>query len=131
MPRGDETILVVDDERMILDVTVETLNRLGYRTLVARNGQEALDVANSYQETIDLCLLDIAMPIMGGVEAYPLLRKIRPNLKVIVCTGFEEELVSHALLSTGVSAILLKPFRPSALAQEIRKTLDQTAASGS
>ncbi|MCC6695210.1 MAG: response regulator [Candidatus Hydrogenedentes bacterium] len=128
LPHGTETVLVVDDERMIADVMQETLKRLGYRTLVARDGREAVDVARSYKAPIDLALLDIAMPVMGGADAFPLLKEIHPNMKVIVCTGFEQELISGELLRSGVDAFLLKPFRLASLAQEVRKVLDTTAS---
>ena len=124
LPHGTETVLVVDDERMIADVMQETLKRLGYRTLVARDGREAVDVARGYKAPIDLALLDIAMPVMGGADAFPLLKEIHPKMKVIVCTGFEQELISGELLRSGVDAFLLKPFRLSLLAQEVRKVLD-------
>lgn len=127
LPKGGETVLIADDERMLLDVIVETLSRLGYRVLAANNGQEAIDIARRHEGTIHVCLLDMAMPVMGGAEAFPLLKKMRPDMKIIICTGFEEELVSHTLLGAGVSSILLKPFRPANLAQEIRKVLEQGA----
>lgn len=129
VPAGEETILVVDDERMILEVTAETLRRLGYRTLTARNGQEAIDVARSHEGPIHLVLLDMSMPVMGGADAFPRIKAIRPDTRFIVCTGFEQELISsHLLEAGGVNSFLLKPFRLSALAHEIRKVLDTNEA---
>ncbi len=128
LPHGTETILVVDDERMIADVLQETLRRLGYKTLVARNGQEALDLVRSHQGPIDLVLLDMAMPVMGGAEAYPLLKQVRPDVKIVLCTGFEERIVTDPLLERGADAFLLKPFRPTTLAHEIRRVLEQEPA---
>lgn len=129
IPAGAETILIVDDERMILEVTQETLRRLGYRTLTARNGQEAVEIAKSHDGPIHLALLDMAMPVMGGADAFPRLKALRPEMRVIVCTGFEQELISsHLLEAGGVNSFLLKPFRLSALAHEIRKVLDTTDA---
>jgi CheY-like chemotaxis protein len=129
VPAGAETILVVDDERMILEVTAETLRRLGYRTLTARNGQEAVEIATTHDGPIHLVLLDMSMPVMGGADAFPRIKALRPNTRVIVCTGFEQELVSsHLLDAGGVNSFLLKPFRLSALAHEIRKVLDTSDA---
>ncbi|NUM54630.1 MAG: response regulator [Candidatus Hydrogenedentes bacterium] len=129
VPAGEETVLVVDDERMILEVTAETLRRLGYRTLTARNGQEAVDVARSHDGPIHLVLLDMSMPVMGGADAFPRIKAIRPESRFIVCTGFEQELISsHLLEAGGVDSFLLKPFRLSALAHEIRKVLDKADA---
>lgn len=129
VPSGEETILVVDDERMILEVTAETLRRLGYRTLTARNGQEAVEVARSHDGPIHLVLLDMSMPVMGGADAFPRIKAMRPDTRFIVCTGFEQELISsHLLEAGGVNSFLLKPFRLSALAHEIRKVLDTSDA---
>ena len=126
---GAETILVVDDERMIVEVTAETLRRLGYYTLTARNGQEAVDVARAHDGPIHLVLLDMSMPVMGGADAFPRIKALRPDARFIVCTGFEQELIaSHLLEPGGVNSFLLKPFRLSVLAHEIRKVLDTSDA---
>ncbi len=124
MPRGNETVLLVDDERIILEVTRETLGRLGYRVLTARNGKEAVDIAQNHPGPIHIALLDMAMPIMGGAEAYPLLQAARPDMKVIVCTGFDPDIAPPLIAETGSNAYLVKPFRPTTLAQEIRRVLD-------
>lgn len=123
MPGGTETVLVIDDDEMVRDVTHETLMRLGYQTLMAVNGKEAVEIARAHQGEIHLALLDLAMPIMGGAEAFPLLKEARPDMKVIICTGFEHGTASRALVDAGVSAFLLKPFGPSTLAKEIRIAL--------
>lgn len=123
--RGNETILIVDDDTAVMDAIRNTLTRLGYRTLVARNGREALDVVEQSNETIDVTLLDMIMPVMGGAETLPLLRKARPDMRVIVSTGLEHELSSQDLLRSNVDAFLLKPFQSSLLAREIRRVLDQ------
>jgi two-component system cell cycle sensor histidine kinase/response regulator CckA len=123
LPGGLETVLIIDDEQPILEVGREILKRLGYKVLTAKNGREALDICSTHEGEIQIALLDIVMPVMGGAEAYPHLRKARPGMKIIVCTGFEQEDISHVLRDAGTSC-LLKPFLPSVLAQEIRKVLD-------
>lgn len=129
MPGGTETILIIDDDEMVRDVTYETLKRLGYQTLMAEDGKEAVEIARAHPGAIQLALLDLAMPVMGGAEAFPLLKEARPDMKVIICTGFEQGTASKALMDAGVSAFLLKPFGPSTLAQEIRSALDGAATS--
>lgn len=124
MPPGHETVLVVDDEKMIADAIAETLKRIGYTVLVAYNGKEAVDYARKYEDAIDLTLLDMAMPEMSGADAYPLLKKAHPEMRVILCTGFEKDLLTGDLLQSGVEAFLLKPFRLNVLAQEVRRVLD-------
>ncbi len=124
LPKGGETILVVDDEPMIANAMVDSLKRLGYNTLVAYNGKEAVDLARKYEDPIDLVLLDMAMPEMTGADAHPLLKKSHPEMRFIVCTGFEKDLLTGELLNAGVESFLLKPFRLTALAREVRKVLD-------
>jgi nitrogen-specific signal transduction histidine kinase/CheY-like chemotaxis protein len=125
MPKGRETILIVDDENMIADAMAETLKRLGYRTLVAYNGKEAVDIARRFEDGIDLALLDMAMPEMTGADAYPLLKKAHPEMRFIICTGFEKDLITGELMNADVDSFLLKPFRMNVLAQEVRKVLDR------
>lgn len=125
LPPGSETVLIVDDEQMIVEVADEVLSRLGYKTLTARNGLEAVEVARVYDGAIDLVLLDMVMPVMGGAEAYALLREARPRVRVIVCTGLEQEIVSETVFDGELTSYLLKPFRPTTLAKEVRRALDR------
>ncbi|MBI5091058.1 MAG: response regulator [Candidatus Hydrogenedentes bacterium] len=124
LPSGSETVLLIDDESLILDVTQKLLDQLGYRTLVAHNGQEALDIARTHAGPIDLALLDMAMPVMGGAETYPQLKRLRPNMKVVICSGLELNAISKALLEAGVSGFLQKPYQVTLLSQTIRRVLD-------
>lgn len=124
LPMGTETILIVDDDSELRKVTKETLDHLGYTTLIASNGQKAIEVVKSYDAHIDLALLDLAMPVMGGAEAFPLLKMTRPEMPIIVCTGLRSGPDDEALERAGVSAFLYKPYRPTTLAQEVRKVLD-------
>lgn len=130
LPGGNETILVVDDEQMVLNVSCEALRRLGYTTLVAHDGREALEVVSATPGPIHLVLLDMVMPVMGGAEAFPLLKQARPDMRVIVCTGFMEGPATRDILHAGADAILFKPYRPAVLLQEIRRVLDGQPARG-
>lgn len=122
--KGSETILVVDDDQMVVDVTKIVLTRLGYQVLISRNGKEALDTVNAHDGPIDLALLDLVMPVMGGAEAFPLLKRARPEMKIIICTGFAKGSASEVLQNAGVSEFLLKPFGPETLTKAIRRALD-------
>ncbi len=122
--RGTETILVVDDEDMILEVTRMALGALGYQVLLARNGQEAVGIARNFDGDIHLVLLDMVMPGMGGAQAYPLLMEARPNVKVLIISGHELDSSVQALLDAGADGFLAKPLSPKELAQEIRSALD-------
>lgn len=125
LPRGNETVLVVEDDATLQDVTRRTLGHLGYQTLTAANGEEAVAVATAYEGHIHLALLDMAMPVMGGAEAFPLLKRARPDMDVIICTGLDMGPQTAALIEAGAAGVLLKPFRVSTLAHEIRNVLDR------
>lgn len=122
-PRGTETILVADDEQVVLNLVRQALTRLGYTVLAARNGREAIDLADG-AEAINLAILDIAMPVMGGAEALATLRQRHPGIRVILCTGFGRDHALQAVRDNRADAYLLKPFRVAALAHEVRRVLD-------
>ncbi len=124
VPAGSETILVVDDEMIFLSVAREMLERLGYRVLLACDGQEAVDILRTSDETIHLVLLDVHMPKMSGAEALPLLVEARPKTKVVVCSGAEDDASSRALLEAGARGFLRKPFGLDRLGTEVRRILD-------
>jgi PAS domain S-box-containing protein len=85
---GQETVLLVDDEEMVIDVGMQMLKKLGYEVLIARGGREALELCNKNRDEIDMVLLDMIMPDMGGSETYDRMRGINPNLKVLLSSGY-------------------------------------------
>jgi two-component system, cell cycle sensor histidine kinase and response regulator CckA len=99
------------------------LPRLGYGTLVARNGREAVELARTHAGPILLALLDMGMPVMGGAEAFGLLREVRPGLKVIISSGYELDGAAQQLLDRGADGFLQKPFRMNELAALLREAL--------
>lgn len=117
------TILIVDDDEPVLNIIEQLLKQHGYKTLTALNGQEAVDIAKSFEGNIDLTLLDMSMPIMGGAEAYPLLKKERPDLKIIICSGYELDENMKKTLNEGADAFIQKPFHFEKMISEIQKTL--------
>ncbi len=126
-PRRDaETILVVDDEPSVLDVTRRMLERRGYRVLTAESGTEAIRLAKEHPGDIDLVLLDIGMPGMDGAEAFPLLREARPAMKIVISSGYDRVAASDGLLKAGACGFVQKPFVSDELAREIRAALDST-----
>jgi PAS domain S-box-containing protein len=124
-PTGNETILVVDDDAAVVDVTKSILERLNYHVLVAGHGIEAVEVARTYRGDIHLALLDMGMPLAGGAEAFPFLRAARPDMRILISSGYEMNDVVQGLLAAGASAFLQKPYRVSALARGIRRVLDR------
>ena len=121
---GDETIFVVEDDRLLRDQLTRGLTKLGYHVLEARHGVDALGIAAQFAGTIDLVVSDVVMPEMGGAELVPLLKLGRPALQVLFISGYSEQAVrSRGLLVPGVS-ILSKPFELASLASAIRGVLD-------
>jgi len=121
---GDETILIVEDDRLLRDQLVRGLSKLGYRILEARHGVDALAISEHFDGRIDAVVSDAVMPEMGGAELVPLLKLRRPLLEVLFISGYSEQAVrARGLLVPGV-AILSKPFELATLAAAIRELLD-------
>jgi CheY-like chemotaxis protein len=115
---------VADDEELVLDASRRILEHLGYRALLARNGQEAVDVVQSYKGVIHLVLLDMAMPVMDGAQAFRAIVKQRPKTRVMLCSGYELSPAAQKILDEGAWAFVRKPFRIQTLAMEVRRVLD-------
>ena len=118
------TILVIEDEEMVLDVTSSMLQNLGYRVLAARSGEEALRIADSHDGQIDVALLDIILPDMGGKEIYPRLLASRPNLRVIVCSGYALNGPAQEILKQGAQGFIQKPYTMAALSEKLSAIID-------
>jgi len=124
LPRGcGETILVVEDEPSVLFVVKEMLENLGHRVLSAGSGQEALKVYKQHGEEIALVLTDLVMPGMGGMELYHMLKKLNPEVKVVVMTGYSSEKDIKEFLSQGITAWVQKPLEIAKLARLVKENL--------
>jgi len=124
-PRGDETVLLVEDEESVRSLAIDILRDRGYQVLEASNGHEALLVAAEHKdEPLDLLLTDVVMPKMGGRALAEQLKKTHPDLKVLFMSGYTDDAISHqGVLDPGV-ALLQKPFTPALLARTVREALD-------
>ncbi|MGB9464393.1 MAG: response regulator [Candidatus Acidiferrum sp.] len=123
--KGTETILVADDHEGLRDSANEMLQALGHRTILARNGAEALELFKAKCDQIDLVLLDVVMPGLSGPESYSKMAEIRPGLKVIFTTGYTSEVASLMSLLEQGAAILQKPYGMTRLSQMIRNTMSR------
>ncbi|ADW17275.1 histidine kinase [Desulfobulbus propionicus DSM 2032] len=124
MPRGSEHILLVDDEKSIADVTTSMLERLGYKVTVRISSYDALEAFRNLADRIDLLIADLTMPQMTGLQLYREIKKIRPEVKVIICTGFSEQLDSRKSRAIGIEGFLHKPVVMADLARCVRTVLD-------
>ena len=117
------TVLLVDDEEVILDVSEKVLKVLGYKVLVARGGAEAIEIFKKHQDSIDLVLLDIIMPHMGGGEVYDRLKEISPEVKVLLSSGYSIDGEASKIMARGCDGFIQKPFDIMQLSQSIRAIL--------
>jgi hemerythrin-like metal-binding protein/PAS domain S-box-containing protein len=123
--QGTGTVLVVDDEEPIRATAVQALLHLGFDTLEARNGLEALQVFEANRDRIRLILMDLTMPRMDGEEAYRALRRLGLMTPVIITSGFAEGDVLDHFRGKGIAGFLQKPYRLHLLVRAVRKALDQ------
>jgi len=116
-------VLVVDDEEIIRGVCVDMMEALGFETLVAANGEEALCLFQEHRELIGLVLLDQSMPGMDGITTFQELRKIDPDVKVLLASGYSREEVSSRMRGAGLWGFIQKPFILNSLSSEIQRVL--------
>ena len=121
---GTGTVLLIEDEENVMEVSRNMLERLGYRVIAAKTGKEAIDIATTYDGAMDLAILDIVLPDMWGNELYPLLKKARPHMKVIVCSGYSIDSPAQEILNAGAQGFIQKPFSLAPLSAKLKETLD-------
>jgi nitrogen-specific signal transduction histidine kinase/ActR/RegA family two-component response regulator len=124
LPRGTETILLVDDEEMITDVGKRILERSGYSVLTAADGKKALKLYRNLRDKISLVILDLIMPEMGGKTCLEGLLKIDPQVKVLVASGSATERQSKVAIETGARGFIGKPYDMRQLLEAVREVLD-------
>ena len=123
-PAGTETVLLVEDEEIVRDMTHEILRMSGYHVLESSRGSEALSVCEQHKGPIHLMLTDVVMPQMSGRELAERLMPLRPEMRVLYMSGYTDDaIVHHGVLDEGM-AFIEKPFTPNALARKVRESLD-------
>jgi two-component system cell cycle sensor histidine kinase/response regulator CckA len=124
--KGKETVLLVDDEGMIVDVAQRMLEKLGYKVFTAANGKEAIEVFLKHQEEIDVIILDMIMPKMSGGETFDRIKKIRPGIKVLLSSGYSINGQASEILNRGCNGFIQKPFNLQDLSKSLRTILEET-----
>ena len=122
--KGKEVILLVDDEDMIVDVGNPMLEKLGYAILTARSGKDALEIYKKNKDKIELVILDLIMPDMGGGETFDRLREVNPDIKILLSSGYSMDGQAAEILERGCNGFIQKPFKLTLLSQKIREVLD-------
>jgi two-component system, cell cycle sensor histidine kinase and response regulator CckA len=123
--KGTETVLLIDDEEMILDVGCELLGELGYTVIPARSGPQALEIYREKQAEIDIVVMDMIMPGMGGGETFDRLKQINPKVKVLLSSGYSIDGQASKILERGCNGFIQKPFNLQQLSVKLRQILDE------
>jgi len=121
--KGTETILLVDDEKMILEVNKELLESMGYRVYAVGSGQEAIAVFMEKRNEIDLVILDMIMPGISGGRTFDRLREINPEIKVLLSSGYSLNGEAETIMDRGCNGFLQKPFHLKKLSSKVREML--------
>jgi len=121
---GEGTVLIIEDEEVLVKLFKQILEMLGYRVLEAKTGKEAVELAKTFDGQIDLALLDIKLPDMDGGRVYPLIMEARPDLKVIVCSGYSIDGPAQEILDAGAEGFIQKPFLIAPFAKKIKEVLE-------
>ncbi len=121
---GSETILLVDDEEIILEVSQNMLEKMGYRVLVAKGGHEAIALFKATQESIDIVILDMIMPDLSGGAVFDHLKSVQPDIKVLLSTGYSLSGQAEEILKRGCNGVIQKPFDIEKLGAKIREILE-------
>ncbi len=120
---GKETVLFVDDEDMVIEGCGEMLTKMGYNVLIARNGKDALEIYKENQDKIDIVIIDMIMPVMNGGETYDRLKKMYPDIKVLLSSGHSVNGQATEILERGCNGFIQKPFTIEVLSEKIREIL--------
>ncbi len=118
--KGKGTVLVIDDEKDVRQVSRVMLEWLGYHVLEAETGKKAIDIVNTFEGDIDLAMLDILLPDMEGNAIYPFLKKARPDLKVMVFSGYSIDGPAREILNAGAEGFIQKPFAMVDLSEKLK-----------
>ena len=121
---GSETILVADDDRLVREISRKALERRGYRVITAENGAQAVDLFQA-NPGVHLVVLDLAMPVMDGEEAYRRIKAIRPEAPILVSSGYSELMASSRFGPGGMEGFIQKPYTASQFTERVQKMVQR------
>ena len=121
---GKESILLVDDEELLIDVAKQMMEKLGYTVFTAMSGQAAIDSYESKQDSIQMVVLDMMMPDMGGKDVYESLKEIDSEVRVLLSSGYSVDGEAAEIMKLGCDGFIQKPFNLHRLSIKIREVLD-------
>ncbi len=118
------TILVVDDEEFVRDVCADMLTEIGYETIMASSGKQAMNIFREHQDRIDLVVLDKSMPHMDGVAVFHELRNIRKDIKVVLASGFSDQEILERFNGLDLNGFIQKPFDMRSFGDEVQRVME-------
>lgn len=119
-----KTILVAEDEKIIRNLTDVTLRKAGYNVLLAEDGLQAIEIFKENSEMIDLLMLDVMMPNLNGWEAYQAINNMNPDVPVIFCSGYSDDILKEEYLHEVPAEIVQKPYRLNVLLERISSVIN-------
>ena len=120
--KGEGTILIIDDEKEVIDTSTLVLEHLGYKVLTAKTGMEAISIVETAEEDIDLAILDIGLPDMMGDKVCLKIQELQPSIKVVVSTGYMIEDITDEM-KIKAQGFIQKPFSMSQMAMKLKEVL--------
>jgi len=128
IPMGNEHILLIDDEEILVEMGKTLLERLGYRVTARTNSIEALTTFQNQPEAFDLIITDQTMPGMTGIDLSRRILQIRPEIPILICTGYSSLISEEKALALGIKGFIMKPLTKKDIAVSIRKLLDSKSS---
>ena len=121
--RAKETVFLIDDDDMIVDVSELILKKSGYDVVSAKSGKEAIEVYKENHNRIDMVILDMILPDMGGGDTYDRLKEINPEIKVLLASGYDKDYQGSDIMERGCDGFIQKPFNMNELLEKIKGVL--------
>jgi CheY-like chemotaxis protein len=125
VPRGHGRLLVIDDEKALVDLTKKMLESLGYEVIAANSSPEALNIFQTQPDSFDLIISDQTMPHLTGLQLAQEVRRLRPDIPVILCTGYSDKLSPETVQEAAINELLMKPMSLLDLGKTVFKVLNK------